>query len=96
MNDNVQDVNNIGTFFETKFISPSNVRGARIKVIYYDSENNKEVKSYSYDYSANDAHLSALEKFLKDTGKENFTILTRVSLPTSIAPKSYFWQVCRM
>lgn len=43
----------------TKYLSPTNSRGARIKVT-----GRQLTKTFSYDYSADEPHLAAFEKWL--------------------------------
>ncbi len=49
----------------TKFIAPTNSRGARIKVSSWQGN-----KFYSYDYAANDAHKAAFELWLKEKNEQ--------------------------
>ncbi len=49
----------------TKFIAPTNSRGARIKVSSWQGN-----KFYSYDYAANDPHKAAFELWLKEKNEQ--------------------------
>lgn len=49
----------------TKFIAPTNSRGARIKVSSWQGN-----KFYSYDYAANDAHKAAFDLWLTEKNEQ--------------------------
>lgn len=52
----------------TKYLGPTNTQGSRIKV----SHGNKDYfpsKSYSYDHSSNDPHITAFKQYCADMAK---------------------------
>jgi len=50
---------------QTKFHGPTDTRGSRISVIERHFDGHKVRKYYDYSYAACDAHLVALELYLK-------------------------------
>ena len=50
----------------SKFFGPGNVRGARIKV----QAEGVKARFYSYNYSASDAHKSAVDQFCREMNWE--------------------------
>jgi hypothetical protein len=89
--------NFIGFWFETKFIGPSNSRGARIKATFYHANNDKTSVTvpYSYEHGGSDAHKVALLKLLEHPNiKElypRYQIVAHTTFPKDSA--SYWWSV---
>jgi len=53
----------------TKYLGPTNYREARIKVTTEWSDNEKVVKTYSFNHAASDVHADAAKKYLTNWGK---------------------------
>ncbi len=50
----------------TRFLAPTNHRGARIKVL----TNGGHSRTYPYEYSASDSHAWAVRRFLADDAQD--------------------------
>jgi hypothetical protein len=89
-------ITTIGMYFETKFIGPSNTKGARIKATFYHYDGSKTMlySSYQYELDSHDNHLFALKNLLDTKLTElynGYTVKFRAEVPH--LPASFLWQV---
>ena len=54
----------MASYLETRYLAPTNTKGARIRVIGAGSR--MTLATYDYDYAAPCAHLSAAQRFALD------------------------------